>query len=233
METDLAILENLKRIFENVANSAAKANRSADEISVMAVTKTVPAEKVNFAVEHGIKLLGENRVQEFLEKDTKYILKKDKIHFIGHLQSNKVKYIIDKVSMIESVSSLSLAGEIDRLSEMRNLIMPVLLEVNISNEETKGGFLENEVIEAIYKLLEYKNIHIEGLMVIPSRENTEYWFRKTQELFNEIKSKQIDGIIMKTLSMGMSHDYENAVICGSTTVRLGSAVFGKRNIGGI
>lgn len=227
------ILENLKRIFENVANSAAKVNRSADEISVMAVTKTVPAEKVNFAAECGIKLLGENRVQEFLEKDTKYILKKDKIHFIGHLQSNKVKYIIDKVSMIESVSSLSLAGEINRLSEMRNLIMPVLLEVNISNEETKGGFLENEVIEAIYKLLEYKNIHIEGLMVIPSRENTEYWFRKTQELFNEIKSKEIDGIIMKTLSMGMSHDYEDAVICGSTMVRLGSAVFGKRNIGGI
>lgn len=219
------IKERLKLIFDNLGNAAVKANRSIDEITVMAVTKTVEPELVNQAISAGITLIGENRVQEFLGKREKYSLPTEKIHFIGGLQSNKVKYIIDKVGMIESVSSLSLALEINKRAMAAGITMPALLEVNISEEETKNGFREAELLSLSERLFSLPNLNIKGLMVIPSRENTEYWFEKTNELFLKLQKSRFG---FDVLSMGMSQDYQTAVLHGATIVRLGSAIFGTR-----
>lgn len=233
MEQKLDCIEQrLSIIRQRVSESAKKACRDVDDITIMAVTKTISPEAVNVAIENGITLLGENRVQEYLDKADKYQLSKKNIHFIGHLQTNKVKYIIDKVSMIESVSSIKLAEEIHSRASAQKIIMPILLEVNISEEETKSGFFINEINQALERIFSLQNVSVQGLMCIPAKTKAEYYFEKMNSLFQEIKQVSFPNGSMKYLSMGMSGDYEEAIVHGANIIRLGSAIFGERKIGG-
>lgn len=220
------IKENYLKICENIANAAAKANRR-DKPRFMAVTKTVAPERINYAIELGVDLLGENRVQEYLDKRESY--SDAEVHFIGSLQSNKVKYIIDKVSMIHSVDSPKLAEEINRRAGQHGLVMDILTEINIGEEETKSGISANAAEEFCKQIGELENIRLRGLMCIPPPGCPESVFAEMQELFEKIRS----GLSQKetsfdTLSMGMSEDYETAVKYGATIVRIGSALFGRR-----
>ncbi|MBC8610292.1 YggS family pyridoxal phosphate-dependent enzyme [Massilimaliae timonensis] len=223
------IRENIKRIRSRLGEAFIKSGRSPQEVRVMAVTKTVPAELVNVAIQEGIDLLGENRVQEFQSKRESYDLRKAEVHFIGHLQTNKVKYLADTVTMIESVSSYKLAEEIDRIMGKKQKKMPVLLEVNIGNEESKSGFEPNNLVENLEKLSKLSNISIKGLMCIPPKGESEKFFYNIQKLFVDIKGKKLDNIDMSVLSMGMSADFEQAIQYGSNIVRLGTVLFGHRN----
>lgn len=216
------IRENYGRICENIEK--AMANRRG-EVKLMAVTKTVPPERVNFAVGLGIKLLGENRVQEYLEKRDSYA--KAEVHFIGGLQTNKVKYIIDKVSMIHSVDSLHLAEEINRRAGQHGIVMDILAEINIGEEETKGGISAENAKDFCDEMQRFENIRLRGLMTIPPAGCKEETFARMQELFEEIKAARTGGLF-DTLSMGMSGDYQTAIKYGATIVRIGSALFGQR-----
>ncbi|MCM1329792.1 MAG: YggS family pyridoxal phosphate-dependent enzyme [Ruminococcus sp.] len=225
MEHD--ITENLKRIRFNIDEAKAKYRKSGDEVRLMAVTKTVPYRRVNLAVEEGVTLLGENRVQEYLEKKDFYD-KRAETHFIGHLQSNKVKYIIDSVTMIHSVDSGRLAAEIDRQAAKVGTVMNVLLEVNIGREESKSGVSPDRLKELVYEAERFKNIRVKGLMTIPPPDKSEEWFYRMSGLFGEMKSERFENADMDILSMGMSADYALAVKYGSNIVRIGSGIFGAR-----
>lgn len=220
-----------KEISENIENAAKSVNRAPEEITLMAVTKTVPPEKVNEAIEAGCTLLGENRVQELLEKYEQYD-KRAKIHFIGTLQTNKVKYIVDKVDMIESVDSVKLAEEIDKRCAAIGKIMDILLEVNIANEESKSGFDFDEIYDAIEQIDKFEHLRLRGFMTIgrfgAEIEETRGYFQKMHALLVDIKSKKIDNKYISILSMGMSGDYTVAVQEGATIVRVGRGLFGER-----
>ncbi len=224
---DFTISENLKRIRYDIEEARVKYRASDDVIKIMAVTKTVPYERVNYAVNEGVTLLGENRVQEYLSKKDFYDSNAE-VHFIGHLQSNKVKYIIDSVTLIHSVDSIRLAAEINRQAERLGKRMDVLVEVNIGGEESKSGVNPKMLEDLIYEASRLKNIRICGLMTIPPICNSEESFEKMQMLFNDLKAKRIDNTNIETLSMGMSADYALAVKYGSNIVRIGSALFGAR-----
>lgn len=220
------IRENYLRICENIANAAEKAGRK-DKPRFMAVTKTVAPERINYAIELGVDLLGENRVQEYLGKRESY--SPAEVHFIGSLQSNKVKYIIDKVSMIHSVDNPKLAEEINRRAGQHGLVMDILTEINIGEEDTKSGISAKNAGDFCKRLGELENIRLRGLMCIPPPGCPEGVFAEMRELFEKIGS----GLSQKdtsfdTLSMGMSEDYETAVKYGATIVRIGSALFGHR-----
>ena len=221
------IERNFRRIKSEIDEAMALAGRR-DCVRIMAVTKTVPCEKINFAESLGIDLLGENRVQEFLGKYENYS-ENSEIHFIGGLQNNKVKYIIDKVTMIHSVDSVKLAAEINKRAQTRNLVMDVLLEINIGKEASKGGFSEEEFFLSVAELSEMDNLRIRGLMTIPPANGGEKYFALMQELFENSKAKYTALGKMDTLSMGMSGDYIPAVKYGSNIVRIGSGLFGYRN----
>lgn len=222
------IRENYLRICDNISNAAAKVGRK-ELPRLMAVTKTVAVPRINYAIELGIGLLGENRVQEYMDKREGY--SPAEVHFIGTLQSNKVKYIIDKVSLIQSVDSLRLAEEINRRAQQHGLVMDILAEVNIGGEETKSGVLSENAKEFCKTVAEFQNIELRGLMCIPPPGCSEGVFASMQELFEVVKSELEDkkNSRFDTLSMGMSGDYETAVKYGSTIVRIGSALFGHRN----
>lgn len=220
------ILENYKEICYNV--NEAREKYSKGDVRIMAVTKTVPFEKVNFAVENGLTLLGENRVQEYLSKKDSYD-KRAEVQFIGHLQTNKVKYIADSVSLIQSVDSLKLAQEINKQSAKVNRIMDILIEINIGDEATKSGIDKNELFELVSQVSELENVRIKGLMAIPPIGAGEEVFEKMNELFCLTKEKNIENVSMDILSMGMSGDYELAIKHGSNLVRIGTKLFGARN----
>lgn len=219
--------ENLKLIRENVGEAAEKCGRKAEDIRIMAVTKTVAPEIVNHAIELGLDLLGENRVQEYLSKAEAY--SQAEIHFIGGLQTNKVKYIIESVSMIQSVDSLKLGTEIDRLAAKHGRVMDILCEVNIGGEESKGGVAPDKLRELIAQLAQLKNIRIKGLMTIPPPSQSDIFLGRMQELYNDLRDNKIEGADMQVLSMGMTHDYAEAVKYGSTLVRIGTGLFGARD----
>ncbi|MCM1053906.1 MAG: YggS family pyridoxal phosphate-dependent enzyme [Bacteroides sp.] len=221
------IRDSFGRITENIEKAKLKAGRR-DSVRLMAVTKTVPYEKVNYAVSLGIDLLGENRVQEFLGKFEFYD-KKSEIHFIGGLQNNKVKYIIDKVSLIHSVDSVKLAEEISGRAEKLNKVMDILIEVNIGGEESKGGVSTDGLDELVSCCHALSGIRLRGFMAIPPPDrngSSERYFEAMERLYGDYRSKY--GNEIDTLSMGMSQDYEQAVLHGSNIVRVGSALFGKR-----
>ncbi len=224
---DREISENIKRIRYNVEEAKIKYRKSGDTVRIMAVTKTVPYERVNAAVNEGITLLGENRVQEYLEKRDFYDPKAE-VNFIGHLQSNKVKYIIDSVTMIHSVDSLKLASEIDRYAAKAEKCTDILIEVNIGAEESKSGILPDRLDVLLGEVSELKNIRVKGLMSIPPIGKSEESFEKLQRLFNDLKSSCYKNAYMDILSMGMSSDYVSAVRYGSNIVRIGSGIFGSR-----
>lgn len=208
-------------------------------VKLMAVTKTVPVEIINYAIDElGITAIGENRVQELLSKYDQLHQPKDgklEIHLIGSLQTNKVKYIIDKVDMIESVDSLKLAAEIDRQAKKHGIVMDILVEVNIGREEQKGGVMPEELEAFVDSLDRFSSLRLRGLMTIAPKceDNVDYFkfFCKTYEYFLDISAKKfhnISGGPFDTLSMGMSQSYREAVKAGSNEVRLGSAIFGSR-----
>lgn len=210
-----------------MSNACAKAGR-ADKPKIMAVTKTVSPERVNCAIELGVGLLGENRVQEFMDKRESY--SPAEVHFIGSLQSNKVKYIIDKVSMIHSVDNLRLAEEIDRRAGQHGLVMDILTEINIGEEETKSGISAQNAEAFCNEIIRFENIRLRGLMCIPPPGCSESVFASMRELFENLRSKleNKENIKLDTLSMGMSGDYETAIKYGATIIRIGSSLFGYR-----
>ena len=229
LSTDTAL--NVSETFEKIAVAAKEAGRDPSEVRLMAVTKTVSPDKINEAIAAGCDLLGENRVQELLEKYESYD-KRAEIHFIGRLQTNKVKYIVDKVSMIESVDSLKLAEEIEKRCAKIGRIMDILLEINIADEESKGGFSVDEIAAVSEKIKNFPHLRLRGLMTIgrfgAEIEETRQYFEKMRHLSVDIKSKNIDNIYINILSMGMSADYELAVSEGATIVRVGRGLFGAR-----
>ncbi len=223
--------ENYKDITERVAAAAKKSGRSPEDIMLLAATKTVEPERINYAISRGIKYIGENRVQEFLSKEEKVNANVHK-HFIGHLQTNKVKDIVGKVELIQSVDSLKLAGVISKESVKKGVVTDILLEVNIGGEESKAGFSPDEIFSAYDEIQKLDGICIKGLMTIPphideNNKNIEY-FSKMYELYIDIRTKKIDNNII-ILSMGMSDDFETAIEYGANMVRVGTALFGKRN----
>lgn len=220
------VRENYKRISYEIGEASYKYG-SEEPVQFMAVTKTVPPELINEAISCGINLLGENRVQEFCEKREAY-LPEASVHFIGNLQTNKVKYIIDHVSMIQSVNSARLADEINRLASKRGIVKDILIEVNIGKEESKGGIFPEELQNLVYHVSECENLRLKGLMSIPPKTDEEKYFSAMKELYIDISSKKIDNINMSVLSMGMSSDFTTAIKYGSNLVRIGSRLFGTR-----
>lgn len=220
------LVENYKEICYNIKDSKSKYRDSDDNVRIMAVTKTVEPDLINFAIEQGIDLLGENRVQEFLSK--KELYKPCEVQFIGHLQTNKVKYIIGDVSQIQSVDSFKLAKEIDRLAKKNDKTMDILIEVNIGDELSKSGIPSSEVLELAKRISELENVRINGLMAIPPINADDSIYGNLQELYIEIGQKKLNRINMNVLSVGMSGDYTKAVKYGSNLVRIGTKLFGAR-----
>ena len=233
------IEKNLSLIREKINKAVLnRDNKYNGEVRLLAATKTVGAEKINFAINKGVNLIGESKVNEFLEKYDKINKDNLEIHFIGNLQTNKVKYIIDKVSLIQSVNSVRLAEEINKRAEQKNIIMNVLVELNIGGEESKIGIKPEAAFEFINALKDFKNLSVKGLMTIPppviNAKNSQKtpginkFFNKMYEIFIDISSKKIDNINMRFLSMGMSDDFEEAILHGANIVRIGTAIFGDR-----
>lgn len=225
------IQQNIIDIVKRIAAAAQKSGRKREDILLLAVSKTIDVPRIKQAVDCGLKELGENRVQEILEKYD--AMGKDVCwHLIGHLQTNKVKYIIDKVKMIHSVESIKLAEEIDKRAKQSNVIMDILVEVNIADEQSKFGVTPKETLSFIKNIAFLDNIRIKGLMTVaPFVDNPEEnrdCFRRMRQLLVDINAEKIDNVNMNVLSMGMSNDFEVAIEEGATIVRVGTNIFGKR-----
>jgi len=225
------VKDNYLLIKQYVEDSCNKSNRSTDDVTLIAVSKTKPIEMLKEAYDAGARDFGENKVQEIIEKfplmpeDTRW-------HMIGHLQTNKVKYIIDKVCMIHSVDSVKLAKEISKQAQKANVQMDILLEVNVGQEDSKFGFNVDEVIDQVMEISKLPALRIRGLMTVApyvddSEENRAI-FCTLKQLSVDINSKNIDNVNMDCLSMGMSGDYKVAIEEGATLVRVGSSIFGYR-----
>ena len=228
-----SIKENLSNVRENIKLASKKANREVEEVTLLAVTKTVDVDAINEAIECGITDAGENKPQE-LDRKYKVIGDKVKWHLIGTLQTNKVKYIIDKVHMIHSLDRQALCEEIQKRAQKIDRTINCLVQVNISKEETKHGIDEKDAVEFIREVSSnYKNIKIKGLMTMApfteDKEEVRSVFRRLKELSCEIDSLNIDNVDMDVLSMGMSNDYQIAIEEGSSMVRVGTSIFGARN----
>jgi hypothetical protein len=233
IEEQKDIQKNVQTAREKIAEAAKRAGKQPEDILLVAATKMNDAERVQAAVQAGIDVCGENRVQELLEKYEKHAYDGCPLHFIGTLQSNKVKYLIGKVSMIESVSSVKLAKVIDKEAKKADMVQDILLEINIGRESAKLGIDPDELEDALCEIAKMENIRIRGLMAIPpkpdqKRENT-YYFDRMYQLFVDISAKKYDNVSMDYLSMGMSADYEAAIACGANIVRLGTTLFGARH----
>lgn len=227
------ISENIKLIREKISVSAIKSGRNYEDIKLMAVTKTVPVEYINHSIDNcGIDLIGENKVQEFLQKKDELHLEGVEKHLIGHLQTNKVKKIVPLVDMIQSVDSLHLAEEISKQAVNNNLNMKILLEVNIGSEESKTGFDKVKFFEVMSQISELPMITVNGIMTIPpicdDENELKKYFITMSQYFNDIKEKNYKNFNMEILSMGMSGDYELAIECGANLVRIGSLIYGAR-----
>ena len=216
--------ENIRRIRGTISNACAKAGREPKSVRLMAVTKTVAPELINRAVKDGIELLGENRVQEYLSKKEQYISSAE-VHIIGHLQTNKVKYIINDVSMIQSVDSERLLSEISRLAVKNGRIMDILCEVNIGGEDSKSGVSPEEIRDLLTAAVNTEGVRLRGLMTIPPPSDSDIFLGRMKELYDRLS----EVFPMDVLSMGMTHDYAAAVAHGSTLVRVGTGIFGARN----
>ncbi|HVI42170.1 MAG TPA: YggS family pyridoxal phosphate-dependent enzyme [Anaerovoracaceae bacterium] len=226
------IKENIEAINRNKDEIAGKIGRKPGEVLLVAVTKTRTAEEINKAIDAGITDIGENKVQEIMDKYD--VVKPVRWHMIGHLQTNKVKYIIDKVSMIHSVDSFKLAEEIDRRAAQQETMMDILVQVNAAQEESKFGITTEETGKLIEDILDScRNIRIRGLMCIaPFEDNPDdvrIYFREVKALYDQYALFAHPGLDFKYLSMGMSHDYEAAILEGSNLIRVGTAIFGERN----
>lgn len=223
--------QNYKSILENVKNIAVNSGRACEDVTLIAVSKTKPLEMLKDAYDAGARDFGENKVQEILEKYPQ--MPKDvRWHMIGHLQTNKVKYIIDKVALIHSVDSVKLAEEISKQAVKANVTANILIEVNVADEESKFGVTVDDTPELVEKISKLPNVIIRGLMTVaPYVDNAEEnrtVFCTLKQLSVDINSKNIDNVFMDCLSMGMSGDYEVAIQEGATYVRVGTSIFGNR-----
>lgn len=225
--------ENFAVIREQIARAAERSGRTEDAVTLLAATKTVPLEVINYAIGKGLRHMGENRVQELLDKFDGLDRDRCDVQFIGQLQTNKVKYLVDKVSCIQSVDSVKLAKEISRLCLNRQTRMKILVEVNIGREETKGGVLPEALFEFIDEIRCLEGISVNGLMSIPPAcvTKTELcrYFSAMRQYYVDMEAKKLDNVCMDCLSMGMSSDFPEAIECGATMVRVGSSLFGKRD----
>jgi pyridoxal phosphate enzyme (YggS family) len=225
------IRRNVEEIRRRIARAAEKSGRRPEEIKLVAVTKTVEPLRIIEAIDAGVADLGENRVQELCEKYS-LVDRQCQWHLIGHLQTNKVKYIIDKVKMIHSVDSEELAREIQKRAEKAGRHIDILVQVNIAKEESKFGIDKEEAEDFIRSLSKYNNLKVKGLMTIApftdNRDEIRHVFRELRKVFIDISRKNIDNIDMESLSMGMSNDFEIAIEEGSTIVRIGTSIFGRR-----
>ena len=225
------IRENLEEVERRITAAAERSGRKRSDITLIAVTKTHPAEMMNEAIELGVTDIGENKPQEVRDKYA--YVKPVRWHLIGHLQTNKVKYVIDKVCLIHSVDSVKLMDEIERQAEKHDITMDILIQVNISGEETKSGIKPEEIYDLIEHAGELSRVKVKGLMTIaPKTDNpvtNALHFDNIRRLFLDIQSKKYDNISMEYLSMGMSGDYETAIEHGANMVRVGSAIFGQRD----
>ena len=227
----ITIKANLLNIEKNIEKALEKSNRIGDKVKIIAVTKTVGVDEINEVLNIGLNGIGENRVQELVKK---YDIIGDKAnyHMIGHLQTNKVKDIVDKLFLIHSLDRLSLAKELNKRAKMNDLTIDALIQVNVAEEESKYGLKIEEVIPFIEKILKYDNIRIKGLMTIApfveDPEEVRWVFRELRRLSDVISRKGYDDVNMDILSMGMTNDYEIAIEEGSNMVRIGTGLFGKR-----
>lgn len=223
---------NITDIKEEIKQICHGCGRNPEDITLIAVSKTIDTERINYAVDCGISNLGENKVQEIMDKHES-VAKNVKWHLIGHLQTNKVKYIIDKVELIHSVDSIKLAEEISKRAEKYNITKDVLVQINVAEEESKFGISLDEAVNFVKSISGFDNIRIKGLMTIaPYSENPEgvrLVFRQLREKFDELSQMDLPNTDMKYLSMGMSNDYRIAIEEGSNMIRIGTAIFGKRN----
>ncbi|MCD8054275.1 MAG: YggS family pyridoxal phosphate-dependent enzyme [Lachnospiraceae bacterium] len=225
------IQDNYREVEARVAEACRRAGRKREEVTLIAVSKTKPVEMVRELIGLGVVDFGENHAQELVTK-TEAIPEKLNWHFIGHLQRNKVKYVVGRACLIHSVSSLRLAEEIQKESEKKGIVTPVLIEVNIADESTKSGISAEEAIRLVRQVAELPGLSIRGLMAIAPpveepEENRRY-FRQMRELKETIAGLQLPGVFMEELSMGMTGDFEVAIEEGTTMVRVGTAIFGAR-----
>lgn len=228
--------ENLEVVESRIEAACKRAGRDRSEVTLIAVSKTKPVEMLQEVYDAGIREFGENKPQELKEKYPQ--LPQDiHWHMIGHLQRNKIKYVIERACLIHSVDSVSLAEAIDHEAQKRGLIMPVLVEVNVAKEDTKDGILPEEAEDFIQTISKLPNIRVQGLMTIaPFTENAEenrVHFAALRKLYVDIADKNIDNVVMRDLSMGMTGDYEVAIEEGATMVRVGTGIFGERFYGHI
>lgn len=229
----MSIAENVAAIKAEIREAAIAAGRDPSQIQLCAATKMNDADAVRQAIAAGVDCCGENRVQELTAKLTEDAYTGAPVHFIGHLQTNKVRQVVGRVSLIQSVDSLRLLLAIDKEAQKQNIIQDILLQINIANEESKSGFDIDEIGSVLEKAADFSNIHIKGFMAIPpichfSGENRKF-FQKIYQLTVDITTKKYDNISVDILSMGMSGDYSDAIACGSTMIRIGTAIFGPRD----
>lgn len=223
----MTIEENLKALKENIAEAAIQANRQPEDVKLIAVTKTVDEQRIREAIALGVNRIGENRVQELLQKYDAYGTAEK--HLIGQLQTNKVKKVVGRVALIHSVDRMSLAKEIDRCAAAQGIVCPVLIEVNLGNEPQKGGVSPQELFDLAGSMLEMGNLKTMGLMTVPpvcERSEARKYFARLRRLLDDLNSALHSH--MTELSMGMSADFREGILEGATYIRVGTALFGKR-----
>ena len=229
----MSIADNVLQIRAALNKAAIAAGRDPAEITLCAATKMNASENVRLAIQAGVDCCGENRVQELVKKLQDNAYEGVPVHFIGHLQTNKVKQVVGNVDLIQSVDSQRLLDAIQQEAAKQNIVQDILLEVNIGNEDSKSGFATSEIYDICERMGNYPNICVKGLMAIPpicqiSGENRKFF----QEMYNlsvDITAKKYDNVSVEILSMGMSDDFTDAIACGSTMIRIGTAIFGPRN----
>jgi pyridoxal phosphate enzyme (YggS family) len=229
----MSIEENVEKVLEEIAAAARAAGREPGEVALCAATKMNDAQAVRRAIAAGVRICGENRVQELTAKLADNAYAGAQVHFIGHLQTNKVKQVVGKVDLIQSVDSEHLLAAISREAQKQGLCQDILLEVNIGEETAKSGFAEEDILPLVDRIDSFSNIRLRGLMAIPpiSRnpgDNLKF-FLKMRQIYVDIRAKKNDNVSVDCLSMGMSGDFADAVAAGSTMVRIGTAIFGARD----
>lgn len=229
----MSITENVARIRREMTQAAVEAGRDPSEILLCAATKMNDAAAVRQAIAAGVDCCGENRVQELVQKSGEDAYRGAPVHFIGHLQTNKVRQVVGKVDLIQSVDRIDLLDALERECARQNVCQDILLEINIGREETKSGFLTEDLHGVLEQMHNFPHMRVKGLMAIPPISNKEgensRFFQEICNLSVDISGKKYDNVAMECLSMGMSGDFADAIRCGSTMIRVGTAIFGARN----
>ncbi len=227
------IADNLKMVHEKIEAACKRSGRNPSEVTLLCVSKTKPLELIEECIKAGETSFGENYVQELCDKIQEEDNKDLNWHMIGHLQRNKVKYILGKTTLIHAVDSLRLAEQIEKECVKKGLEADILLEVNVAREESKFGFTVDNLLENLLEIAKFPHVHIKGLMTsapyVTNPEENRKYFAQLKQISVDIEGKNIDKVIMSVLSMGMTNDYEIAVEEGATVVRVGTAIFGARN----